>query len=250
MAATRFPNKPLAKINGVPMIGHIYARTVAEPIFDEVYVATCDKEIFDYVKSVGGKVVMTADTHERCTDRTAEALLKIEEIHDAKFDVVGMVQGDEPLVVPQVFKEAIQALRDDSSLPLVNIMGKIENDEEFNSPNTVKVVIDRWRNALYFSREPIPSAKKYSQDYPKYKQTGMIFFRRDALIEFNSMQPTMLEKIESVDMMRIVEQGGKIKMILTTHACYGVDIPSDIQKVEKVMTNDALFKAYRSKFGI
>lgn len=249
MAATRFPNKPLAKILGIPMVGHIYARASVEPIFDDVYVATCDKEIYDYVISIGGKAVMTADTHERCTDRTAEALLKIEEENKIKYDVVGMVQGDEPLVVPDVFKEAIAALNRDQSLSLVNIMGRIESSEEFNSPNTVKVVVDKDSNALYFSREPIPSTKKFSGDFPKFKQTGMIFFRRAALLEFNEMTPTLLEKIESVDMMRLVEQGKKIKMVLTGNACYGVDIPSDVSKVEAIMANDSYFKNYSQRIG-
>lgn len=250
MAATRFPNKPLAKIMGIPMIGHIYKRASVEPIFDEVYIATCDKEIYDYVHSIGGKAVMTADTHERCTDRTAEALLKIEEIAKTKFDIVGMVQGDEPLVVPQVFKDALAALDNNPELPLVNIMGEITTKEEFESPNTVKVVIDHNKNALYFSREPIPSTKKFTGDFPKYKQTGMIFFRRETLIEFNEMAPTMLEKIESVDMLRILEHGKKIKMIATSSACYGVDIPEDIVRAESFMKDDVYYANYRHEFGV
>jgi 3-deoxy-manno-octulosonate cytidylyltransferase (CMP-KDO synthetase) len=234
MAASRFPNKPMAKIMGIPMIGHVYKRTTFESIFDEVYVATCDQEIFDYIHSIGGKAVMTANTHERCTDRTAEALLKIEKITGAKFDIIGMVQGDEPLVVPQVFKEALMNLK--------------ENPEEFESPNTVKVVIDLNNNALYFSREPIPSRKKFSDKFPKYKQTGMIFFRRDFLIEFNQMTPTMLEKIESVDMMRILEHGKKIRMVMTSNACYGVDIPEDIQKINNILIDDPYYLEYRKSF--
>lgn len=250
MAATRFPNKPLAKILGIPMIGHIFERASLDPIFDDVYVATCDKEIFDYIHSIGGKAVMTSDCHERCTDRTAEALLKIEQTNNTKYDIVGMIQGDEPLVVPQVFKEALACLSSNPELPLVNIMGKIENKEEFESPNTVKVVIDHENNALYFSREPIPSRKKFAEDFPKYKQTGMIFFRRNFLIEFNKMTPTMLEKIESVDMMRILEHGKKIRMVVTSNACYGVDIPDDISRAESIMRNDTYFLNYRNKFGV
>lgn len=250
MAATRFPNKPLAKIMGIPMVGHIYTRATIESMFDDVYVATCDQEIYDYVLSIGGKAVMTSHSHERCTDRTAEALLKIEASNKIKYDVVGMIQGDEPLVVPAVFSEALQALRENISLPLVNIMGLIESQEEFVSPNTVKVVVDVFGNAIYFSREPIPSTKKFSGDFPKYKQTGMIFFRREALLEFNAMEPTLLEKIESVDMMRLVEQGKKIRMVLTKNPCYGVDVPSDVSKVEKIMQDDVYFKIYSSKFGI
>lgn len=250
LAATRFPNKPLAKLCGIPMVGHILKRAHLGKVFDEVYVATPDEEIFDYVHSIGGKAVMTAHSHERCTDRTAEALLKIEGIHKVKFDVVGMVQGDEPLVVPEVFIEAMQALKTDASLPLVNIIGKIESLEEFESPNTVKVVKDRNDHALYFSREPIPSRKKYSSDFSKFKQTGMIFFRRNFLLEFNDMEPTMLEKIESVDMMRILEHGKKIKLVLTQHTCLGVDVPTDVQKVEKHLINDPTFMSYKKDFGI
>lgn len=250
MAATRFPNKPLAKLCGVPMVGHILKRAHIGKVFDQVYVATPDAEIYDYVHSIGGKAVMTAHSHERCTDRTAEALLKIEEIHGSKFDIVGMVQGDEPLVVPEVFKEAMDALKKDYTLPLVNIIGKIESSEEFESPNTVKVVLDKNMQALYFSREPIPSRKKYSADFPKYKQTGMIFFRRDFLLEFNAMEPTLLEKIESVDMMRILEHGKKIKLVLTQHTCLGVDVPHDVEKVEKHLAVDPVFKIYQKEFGV
>lgn len=250
MAATRFPNKPLAKIMGIPMIGHIYKRAIFEPIFNDVYIATCDIEIYDYIHSIGGKAVMTSSTHERCTDRTAEALLKIEAITKEKFDIVGMVQGDEPLVVPQIFKDALRALGSSPDLPMVNIMGDITTKEEFESPNTVKVVIDHNSNALYFSREPIPSTKKFNGDFPKYKQTGMIFFRRDTLIEFNEMPPTLLEKIESVDMLRILEHGKKIKMVATANVCLGVDVPEDVLKVEEHMRSDPYFAEYRKDFGV
>lgn len=250
MAATRFPNKPLAKICGIPMVGHIYKRAACESVFDDVYVATCDKEIFNYIVSIGGKAVMTADTHERCTDRTAEALLKIENELSTKFDIVGMVQGDEPLVTPQIFKEAIGILMTNLTLPLVNIMGIINTIDEFESPNVVKVVVDNKLNALYFSREPIPSTKKSNIEFSKYKQTGMIFFRRESLLDFNRMHPTPLEKIESVDMLRILENGKQIRMVLTKNECYGVDIPSDIKKVEEYMVNDNLYNQYKSDFGI
>ncbi len=250
MAATRFPNKPLAKISGIPMIGHILKRVQLSKMFDQVYVATPDHEIFSYVESIGGQAVMTAHEHERCTDRTAEALFKIEEINQTKFDIVAMIQGDEPLVVPEVFKQALDALGSNSDLPLVNIIGEIHNDEEFESPNTVKVVMDDTQHALYFSREPIPSRKKFLGSFKKFKQTGMIFFRRHFLIEFNQMTPTLLEKIESVDMMRVLEHGKKIKLVLTANQCLGVDVPSDVQKVEKYMTEDLFYQNYKKDFHI
>jgi len=250
MAASRFPGKPLVKINGIPMIGHIYHRTTLKKCFDEVYVATCDQEIVDYIESIGGKAVMTADTHERCTDRTAEALQKIEAASGIKYDIIGMVQGDEPTVVPDVFVKALDALRASSDLSIVNIMNMITSDDEFRSPNSVKVIIDKNSNAITFSREPIPSNKKFNGEYPKYRQTGLIFFKRDFLIEFNNMAPTMLEEVESVDMMRLIENGIKVKMILAEQKCLYVDIPEHIGIVEDYLKSETLFQSYRGTFGV
>lgn len=247
MGSSRFPGKPMAKILDIPMIGHIYKRASMCNIFSEVYVATCDKEIFDYIESIGGKAVMTADTHERCTDRTSEAMEKIEAKTKKKIDVVAMIQGDEPLITKEVFIGAIEALKSDSKLPLVNIMSVIQNSEELNSENTVKVVVDKNMYALYLSREPIPSPKKakgIQQHW--YKQTGMIFFKRDYLLKFNAMESTYLEKCESVDMLRVLEHGDKLKMVITNVPSYGVDIPSDVQLVEKYLAKDAMYLQYKN----
>ncbi len=249
MAATRFPGKPMEKISGIPMIGHILKRVEMSSVFEDVYVATCDEVIFDYVKSIGGKAVMTLDTHERCTERTSEALLKIEGELGKKYDVVGMVQGDEPLVVPDIFDDLMAAF-ETTDAPVVNIMTEITSEEEFISPNAPKVVLDSQNHALYMSREPIPSVKKTSMDFKKYKQTGLIFFKRDFLIEFNEMEPTQLEIIESVDMNRVIEHGRKVKMVLTEHVCMGVDVPEHVAEVEAVMVKDPWFEKYRSEFGV
>lgn len=247
MASTRFPGKPLEKICGIPMIGHIYLRTSMCEDFSAVFVATCDTEIENYIKSIGGKAVMTADTHERCTDRTAEALLKIEELENKKFDIVAMVQGDEPLVDPTVLSTFVREMKNSPDVPILNLMAKIENDEEFNSSNTVKVVTDCSGFALYFSREPIPSKKKWVGEMERRKQTGLIFFRRESLFQFNEMKPTPLEKIESVDMLRVLENGQKLKMILTESKCLGVDVPEDVHGVEKFMVEDPLFNTYKER---
>lgn len=160
MASSRFPGKPMKDIFGMPMIEHVYRRVKMSKILSEVYVATCDKEIFDHIKSIGGKAVMTSDSHERCTDRCAEAMLKIEDETKEKCDIIVMVQGDEPLTFPQMIDEAIEPMIKDKNIVITNLVADIDTIEEFENPNEVKVVMDKKNNALYFSREPIPSRKK------------------------------------------------------------------------------------------
>ncbi len=204
MGSSRFPGKPMADILGIPMIGHVYRRVKMSNSLSEVYVATCDKEICDYIESIGGKAVMTSDCHERCSDRCAEAMLKIEESTGSKCDIMVMVQGDEPLTFPQMIDEAIAPMLDDSSVVITNLMADLPTLSDFENPNEVKVVVDKHLNALYFSREPIPSRKKGVLDVPMKKQVCVIPFRRDFLLEYNVMEPTPLEIIESVDMMHIL----------------------------------------------
>jgi|APSaa5957512535_1039671.scaffolds.fasta_scaffold65672_2 3-deoxy-manno-octulosonate cytidylyltransferase (CMP-KDO synthetase) len=235
MASTRFPGKPMAKINGIPMIGHVYKRSKMAKILDEVYVATCDKEIYDYIESIGGKAIMTADTHERASDRSAEALEIIEKTNNEKIDIIVMLQGDEPMIVPEMIKAGIQPLINDSSIGAVNLMAEIKTEEEWLDPNEVKVVVDNNSNALYFSREPIPSNKKYNGKFTAYKQVCIIPFTTEGLKKYLSLSETTLEKIESVDMNRILEHGGTVKMVYTNHNTYAVDTPADLQKVEKIM---------------
>lgn len=244
MASTRFPGKPLAKINSIPMIGHVYYRCKMCALLTDVYVATCDREVFDYIGSIGGKAVMTADTHERASDRCAEGMLKIEQKTGKPTDILAMIQGDEPMVYPEMITEALQPMIDDPNVMITNLLGQIASQEEFEDPNQVKVVTDLAGNALYFSREPIPSRKKYSAQVPMFKQVPIIPFRRDFLIEYNNMSQTPLEIIESVDMMRIVENGIKIRMIKTKYETHAVDTAADLHHVEELMKEDPLVRLY------
>lgn len=248
MASSRFPGKPLAKIHGIPMIGHVYFRTRMCPIVNETYVATCDQEIFDYIVSIGGKAVMTADTHERASDRTAEAMLKIEAETGYKTDIVVMVQGDEPMVLPEMIEKSISPMLHDPSVNVVNLMAKINSIEEFEDPNEVKVVVDLKSNAIYFSREPIPSRKKGVKDVPMLKQVCIIPFRRDYLLRFNTLASTPLEQIESVDMMRIIENGEAVRMVMIDNDTYSVDTQEDLKKVELMMEKDQLMAQYKQGF--
>lgn len=239
MAATRFPNKPLVPILGLPMIEHVRRRVSMCTHLDDVIVATCDKEIRKVVESSGGKVIMTSDTHERCTDRIAEAAGTI----DA--DVIINVQGDEPLVLPEMMSEVINPFWDDNKLPCVNLVTRIVDDDEFEDPNAPKVVTNCFGELLYISREPIPSKKKADNtNYIRLKQLGIISFRSDFLKIFTKLEPTPLEKIESVDMNRAVEHGYRVKIVETKGQMIGVDVPTDIKRVEEILKFDPLIEKY------
>ena len=243
MNSSRFPGKPLEKIHGMPMIGHCLLRTQLCDKLTGTYVATCDKEIYEYVHSVGGKAIMTSDSHERASDRTAEAMNFIEDENGEKIDIVVMVQGDEPMIQPSMIEESLEPF-DDSSVQVVNLMSNIDSIQEFEDPNEVKVVVDKSSNAIYFSREAIPSRKKGVDDVPMLKQVCIIPFRRDYLLKFNSMHETNLEVIESVDMMRILENGEKVRMVMTDCMSFSVDTLDDLKKVEVAMKNDPLMNTY------
>lgn len=244
MGSSRFPGKPLAPICGIPMVGHVYYRAKMSTTLQSLYIATCDKEIAAYVTSIGGIPIMTSDKHERCGDRVAEALIKAEKMEKNKFDIVVLIQGDEPLIHPDMIDEAIEPLLADESILISNLCGEIKNEDEWKDPNTVKVVVDQQGFALYFSREPVPSNKKWNGQIPKKKQICIIPHKRDFLLKFNELTPTPLEKIESVDMMRVLEHGYKVKMVPTKHEVYSVDTPRDREKVETIMERDPFYKLY------
>jgi 3-deoxy-manno-octulosonate cytidylyltransferase (CMP-KDO synthetase) len=234
MGSSRFPGKPMAPILGKPMIGHVCERVSRSTLLTLTAVATCDQQILDYVTSIGGVAVMTGSHHERASDRCAEALIKLEQLNATRYDIVVMVQGDEPMTHPDMIAEAVQPMLDDPELKVVNLLGKIEGVEEFEDRNCIKVVCDLHRNALYFSREPIPTRAK-AEKIPMGKQVCVIPFRRDFLLEYTRMAPTPLEIAESVDMMRILEHGLKVRMVPTAHNTKSVDTPADLASVEQLM---------------
>jgi 3-deoxy-manno-octulosonate cytidylyltransferase (CMP-KDO synthetase) len=241
MGSSRFPGKPLANICGMPMVEHIYRRvSMAEGL--EVYVATCDEEIKVAVEGFGGRVIMTADTHQRASERTAEAAESI----DA--DVIVMVQGDEPLVHPEMVTLSAQPLLDDPSIVCSNLTSRIQSPQEFQDPSTIKVVMDREGFALYFSRESIPTTgvQGFFDDsqVPIYKQVCVISFRKDFLSKYVEMPTTPLEIAESIDMLRLLEHGYRVKMIESSYNTHAVDTPEDLRLVEQMMVGDALLKEY------
>ena len=155
-----------------------------------------------------------------------------------------MMQGDEPMVTPRIIEAAISPLIKDENITISNLFREINTIEEFEDPNEVKVIIDRQGYAIYFSREPIPSRKKGVLDVPMFKQICTIPFRREFLLEFNSMKQTQLEIIESIDMNRIIENGGKVKMEYSEDESFSVDNENDLKKVINQMKSDTLLKKY------
>ena len=242
MASSRFPGKPLASILGLPMVEHVRRRVSLCPLIHDVVVATCDPEILEAVTACGGKAVMTASTHERGTDRIAEAARSI------PCDIVLNVQGDEPLVRPEMFEPLLAPLLNEPDVLCTNLVTEIVAEEEFESTDVVKTVFDTQGNVIYFSREPIPSRSKAGRmAFKKYKQLGIIAFRSDVLQRFATLPPTPLEKIESVDMMRLIEHGYPIRVVETRFQSIGVDTPADLAQAIETMKKDPLFPSYSGK---
>ena len=233
MGSSRFPGKPLVKILGKPMIGHVYDRVSQCSLLTKTVVATCDDEIQDYIKSIDGEVVMTGGHHERASDRCAEALIYIEKEDAIQYDIVVMVQGDEPMTHPNMITEAVAPMLDNPEILVTNLIGDIETIDEFEDRNCIKVVCDLNSDALCFSREPIPT-RKYGKVEMK-KQVCIIPFRREFLLRYISLEPTPVEIAESIDMMRVLENGYKVRMIPTLYNTYAVDTVEDLKKVEELM---------------
>ncbi len=232
-ASTRFPGKPLVDIGGKTMIQRVYDQV--SKVLDDVYVATDDQRIFDNVRSFGGKVIMTSDAHRSGTDRCYEAFTKL----DDWFDVVINVQGDEPFIQP----EQIEALKNcfaDEETQIATLVKKItERDgvEVLFNPNSPKVVIDKQNNALYFSRSPIPykrgsDEKNWIAEHDYYKHVGVYAYRSEVLSQIVQMPPSKLELAESLEQLRWLENGLKIKAGFTEVETVGIDTPEDLEKIK------------------
>ena len=218
------------------MIEHIVRRTQLATSVSEVVVATCNEEIAREVERIGGRAIMTKNTHERCTDRIEEAADQV------GGDIIVNIQGDEPFVTPEMIDLAVNAMLQDPTLVCANLMAPIHDLESLEDPNEVKVVFDRQQFALYMSREPIPSLKKGGAFDHAWKQVCVIPFTIDFLHTFSRLEPTPLEIRESVDMMRAIEHGYKVKMIPCIATGVSVDTETDRQDAEQMMKNDPLFQ--------
>lgn len=237
LGSYRFPTKPLEDINGLPMIVHIFKRAQLCEMIDEVYMATPNKEIADCVKRFGGKPILTKHTHRRGSERVYEAFTKV------GGDVIINLQGDEPMVTPEMIELAVKTLLEDASLSCVNLF-KYISYEEAKDKNEVKVVTDFEDIALYFSREPIPSIW-FGDKEVKYKAEICIMpFTRESLTDFVNLPNGYLEEIESVDMLRFTENGRRVRIAQSPVSTLSVDVPEDLARVRILMTGDKLIDKY------
>ena len=240
MGSSRFPAKPLARLHGLTMVEHVFRRAQLCAQLDEVYVATCDDEIRSVAQGFGATVIMTSANHERATDRVAEAAE-----HFAS-DIVVMIQGDEPMITPEMAAASLGPLHSDRSVSCTNLVHRITSDREVLDPNTIKVVADLKGDALYFSRSPVPKVD-FQRSNPKvFKQVCVIAFRRECLLEFARLPPTPLEIAESIDMLRLLEHGRSVRLVETQAPTQSVDTPADLELVETLMRGDALISRYTS----
>ncbi|MCB2226151.1 MAG: 3-deoxy-manno-octulosonate cytidylyltransferase [Desulfarculaceae bacterium] len=239
MGSSRFPGKPLAPILGRPMLEHVFHRTAMSKVLSETVIATCDQEIFDAAQAFGARAIMTSDQHQRASDRVAEAAEKL----DA--EIVVLVQGDEPMTMPEMIDQAVEPMLADPSIACVNLAKRLSAESDYNDPNTIKMVMDLKGDALYFSRNPIPSPYQLGfAGLRVYKQVCIIPFTRTALFDYRDLEPTPLEVAESVDMLRFLEHGRKVRLIETQFDTQAVDTPQDLARVEAMMASDSLARSY------
>ncbi|MBR4804804.1 MAG: 3-deoxy-manno-octulosonate cytidylyltransferase [Bacteroidales bacterium] len=236
-ASTRFPGKPLAMVQGKPMIQHVYERVSKMSHLCHAIVATDDKRIFDTVISFGGKVMMTANTHKSGTDRCGEVVKKLQEqgLHP---DVVINIQGDEPSVEHTQIETLIKCF-EDHSVQSATLKKKIRSNDELFSPNAVKVVCDTNDNALYFSRFALPYQRGSEQDlwlenHSYYKHIGIYSYRSETLLQLVNLKQSSLELCESLEQLRWLDNGFKIKVKETNHENIAIDTPEDLLKLKNI----------------
>jgi len=241
MGSTRFPGKPLCDILGKTMIEHCYKRCSLSKYKTDLFVAACDTEIQDVVEGFGGNVIMTNPNIQRPGLRVAEAAETLNLDDD---DIVVVVQGDEPLVHPDMIDLAIQPLLKEKDVFVSNLTAEL-NEDEWRDPGEIKVVCDLKMNAMYMSRAPIPSIDHEEQRAKWYKQVCIMPFRWHFMKKFNHvLEPTPLELQESIEMNRAIQHGYKVRMVPSPYTSKSVDTDSDSKIVEELMKNDPVYPLY------
>jgi len=234
-ASTRFPGKPLATIAGRPMIQHVLERVRQARTVTRIVVATEDARIKSAVESFGGEAILTRPDHRTGTDRVAEVAAHIEA------EIYVNVQGDEPLIDPGTVDGLVEAMLENSEMQIGTPCSAIDQPNDIMDPNIVKVVRDFDSNALYFSRAPIPwvrdTAKTITPEF--WKHLGLYAFRRAALLEFPTLPPGELEGVEQLEQLRWLENGFRIGVVETDYDAVSVDVPADVERVEKLLEADA-----------
>jgi 3-deoxy-manno-octulosonate cytidylyltransferase (CMP-KDO synthetase) len=229
--STRFPGKPLYLIGGKPILRHVWERCRRAKNLDAVIIATDDMRIARTAFDWGADVSLTSPKHQSGTDRVAEVARKA-----PQFEFIINIQGDEPLTEPSLLDRFVETLRSNRKIDIVTAAHPFENAAEAALPHQVKVIVDRDGNALYFSRYPIPFPRNHSVPIKYLRHQGIYGFRRKALLDFVRLKPTPLERAESLEQLRALENGVKVHVLLTKHGSLGVDTPADAKAVEQNLT--------------
>mgnify|MGYP000398212251 FL=1 len=227
--ATRFPAKLMQDLCGKPVIVHTYERVADTRLFDEVYVVTDDDRIEKVIREVGGKVIRSKKEHNSGSDRLAEAS------RDLDVDIIVNVQGDEPFTDKENLQKVIDIFAKDltKSIAVASLMERITDPDDIANPNNVKVVVNKFGEALYFSRNIIPFPRDPNTKVSYYKHIGIYAYRKEALQQFTELPPSLLEETEKLEQLRYLENGFKIRLALTNIPTIGIDTPEDLERARK-----------------
>jgi 3-deoxy-manno-octulosonate cytidylyltransferase (CMP-KDO synthetase) len=227
-SSTRFPGKPLHLIANKPLLRHVWERCIRARKLDAVIIATDDMRVANAAFDWGAEVAMTSKGHQSGTDRIAEVVRKAR-----RFDLILNIQGDEPLTEPALLDRFVETLRSDPKIDIVTAAHPFSNAAEASSPHQVKVIVDLYGNALYFSRCAVPFPRNRSVPVKHLRHQGIYGFRRKALLDFVRWKPTPLERAESLEQLRALENGVRVHVLLTKHGSPGVDTPADAKALER-----------------
>ncbi len=230
--STRFPGKPLHRLIGKPLIQHVWERCLGCKMLDRVVIATDDERIREAALDFGAEVILTSPDHPTGTDRIAEAAAAIPEATH-----VINIQGDEPLIDPALIDELARAMTSDAALPMVTAANPVDDEAAYLDPNVVKVVLDLTGHALYFSRSPLPYRRTTPDRLQIYRHKGIYGYRRDFLETFITWPPSPLEQAESLEQLRALENGARIKVIITDDDSIGLDTPAQAPLIESLLSH-------------
>lgn len=227
--ATRFPAKLMQDLCGKPVIVHTYQRVADTNLFDQVYVVTDDDRIENAIREVGGKVIRSQKEHNSGSDRLAEAS------KDLEVDIIVNVQGDEPFTDKENLQKVIDIFANDpqQNIAVASLMERITHPNDIANSNNVKVVVNKFNEALYFSRSVIPFPRDPNTAVPYYKHIGIYAYRKDALQQFTQLPPSLLEETEKLEQLRYLENGFKIRLAVTDIPTIGIDTPEDLEKARQ-----------------
>ena len=240
--STRFPGKPLHMIAGKPLLRHVWERCRRASLLDSVIIATDDMRIAKAAFEWGAEVAFTSPRHQSGTDRIAEVVARAPE-----FQLIINIQGDEPLVEPALIDRFVRKLRSDAHIAMVTAAHPFADPADAKSPHQVKVIIDRSSRALYFSRTAIPYSGRDARGIAYLRHQGIYGFRRDLLLQFVGWKPSPLERAESLEQLRALENGVTVHVLVTKHGSPGVDTPQDVKNLERTLLSRGVARTRRRR---